>query len=185
MICKTNSIIALIYKFAEMHSFFWRFITEEATEFLNCELSTKTGKLKTNQSFLFLSSLIWPLLNHESNENISVILPNHSKEEIKKELGGYILSNEEQSVKELTDEHQIIVPPESDINDDYFSESNLTMSKVKLTAKSRQSKSFQCEVCGKEFNNSKKFRMHRFQVHSTKEYCRLKFSWHLSKRNLV
>ena len=178
----------------------WKFIIREAPEFLDCEISTKTGQILTNRCFLSLSSLIFPRLKQVYQNNITaVIMPSHTESEILMELSGFAIKKEfiqHQSMRETKSNQELlemrgdietvnktVLPEASSI--EVESDEKLPQF-VKRPVKRRlqhnvtqKNTSFQCEFCGKEFINSKKCRMHRYQVHKDAiyscEFCRASF----------
>ena len=183
-----------------MLSEIWKFIIYQAPEFLDCEISTKTGTLLTNRCFLSLSNLIFPRLKQVYQNNITVIImPSHTHSEILMELSGFAKKKEfiqDQSLCETKSNQELlekrgdiqtvnktVLMPEASFIE---VESNEKLTKFKRPLKrrlqhnvTRKTTFFQCEFCGKEFINSKKCRMHRYQVHKDAvydcEFCRASF----------
>ena len=73
-----------------MLSRIWRFIMQEAQEFLDCEILTKTGTLVTNKCFLCLSGVFRPILKQCDQDKLVVFMPNHTSTEIQEELLGFV-----------------------------------------------------------------------------------------------
>lgn len=164
----------------------------EAPEFMDCEISTKTGTLLTNKCFLSLSNLFFPRLKQVNQNNITVIMPSHTHSEILKELLGFAKKKEfskDQSMcetkgnQELLDmrgdietvNKTVLMPKASSIE----VENNVKLTEfIKMPMKPKLQHNvtrtsttfFHCEFCGKEFINSLKCRKHRYQVHKDTVY---------------
>ena len=167
-----------------MISEFWKFI-QAAPDFLDCEILTKTGTLLTNKCILSLSKLFWPILKQCNQTNIIIILPSHTQSEILEELLGFANKKDilqEKSICESKRGNELFQGGDSENNFDKsimmkvknkFTESIQQMPKppgVQSNVTQGRPNSYQCEHCGKEFLNSKKCRMHRYQVHSVTVY---------------
>ena len=159
---------------------------QEAQEFLDCEILTKTGTLLTNKCFLGLSGLFQPVLKQCDQNKVVVFLPNHTRSEIQEELFGFVKTEKILKVQsECESETQgdvdeinktvIMMTEAKSIKSAQMITKSIPISSEGLqnnvTPKKRNSNSQpQCEFCGKTFVNSKQCRMHRYQVHTEKLY---------------
>ena len=162
----------------------WQYVLRTET-FLDCKIFHESGMVLTNKFFLSYNKQIWNIVkSFDCLETCDLIMPEHSEEEIKKELNGFI------KLPKVTDflEETSLVCTHNEVNRSFTTEKEFSIEllndcqekksrsqKKKKTPKiidnshSFQEKGehikMQCEICGKSFSHSKQLRMHKYQVH--------------------
>ena len=157
---------------------------------MNCVIFSRKGEhLFTNTCFLTLQKefVNMTTLDVYLEDNFtSVIMNDHSEDEIKDYFNGFVVTEHQLSLisepfesgkesrdfepepLELTREGSIQAKPGETIS---LSQDLEPLRKRSIQAKPGGKKSFLCQYCGKEFVNSTKLKVHKFDVHSNnKDY---------------
>ncbi len=147
----------------------WHFAVSQGKQFMDCVIFSEKGEqLFTNSCFLKLQKG-FVNMNFDKEDNfITVIMNDHSEVEIQKLLNGFVATeyqltsnsyayeNESKELKDTSSksaQSQDMVPGLVEIKE--------------ITKKGAKTgtKSFFCHFCGKEFLNSVKLKVHKYQVH--------------------
>lgn len=93
LLCYVQSILQMFFK-TNILQYFWSFIRRFGFQFLDCEITTTSGKLLTNKCFLVISDLIWKSIDHKIDGQCKIFMPSFNDNEIKKELRGFVVPRE-------------------------------------------------------------------------------------------
>ena len=116
-----------------------------------------------------------PVVTTDTEEQLTVFMPEHSYRDVYRDLGGFILSKNLESPRSMDLHTQARIETYQDETSDYDWDQTNTVADVKHRNYKRlnqpQPRVNQCETCGKIFKESKSLRLHRFQVHTENSYA--------------
>ena len=158
----------------------WEFVLMYK-QYLNCQLVTNCQNFYSNSCFVPVEYS--KFLTPEVMDQIVILLPFHSSEEIFYLFGGYLYQkNKKLALAHTTNDVNIyednqnkvcrsITDDLEDLEDELEQEST-RISKVLSKKPNRDLKSsaeqedLQCHLCGKTFSKSRSLRQHKYQVHN-------------------
>ena len=74
----------------------WSFIRSVGSKFLDCEITTSSGKLLTNKCFLVISDLLWKSIGNKIDGQCKILMPRFHENEIREELRGFVVQSEQE-----------------------------------------------------------------------------------------
>ena len=153
----------------------WNYVCENREKYLDCVIITNSSKAFTNKCFVAISKLLKdiPVVTTDTEEQLTVFMPEHSYRDVYRDLGGFILNKKFESPRSMDLHTQAQIETYQDETSDW-DQAN-TVADVKHRNYKRlnqpQPKVYQCDKCGKIFKESRSLRMHRHQVHGENSYA--------------
>lgn len=149
----------------------WKFAVSQGKQFMDCIIFSKEKKqILTNRCFLQIQKEFLNMNIDEKEGSITVIMSDHSENEIQNLFNGYVVTDQlTLNLKSFesgsSDECQDKIGPGQEMPHE------LERRERKMTFQTKQTtiKSYLCYVCGKEFSNSRKLTVHKYQVHSNNQ----------------
>ena len=158
-----------------MDAFMWQFVLR-TRDFLDCKIFCKSGTVMTNICFLAISEFFRNIVQNVGSPTCEIIMPEHSEEEIRKSLNGFIISLTDLDYSEKPSfEYEELPSGCTTENVCGFNEGKVRDLRGKKKKELPSSDQYyhcakkQCEICGKSFNKSQQLKMHKYQVHVEKD----------------
>ena len=152
----------------------WHFAVNQGKQFMDCLILSNRGTpLFTNICFLQLQKGFLNMNLDEKENFITVIMNDYSEVDIKDLFNGFVVTEHQLSLNEefiesgTIEEFKETISQTTEIEPGPVELKEITRETVQV--KRGVKKSFLCHFCGKEFLNSIKLKVHKYQVHSNNE----------------